>query len=104
MLDLKTLLWLVNNYRLWLIAPSMYKGPAKVFHEYAEWRYGNKVSSAAQMFAAQEYADKLAAKETDKWLDFKSCNDPEYKRLVKRFCDRVRAESWRPRSWKRKGW
>ena len=96
MLDLKTLLYLVNDYRLWLISPRMYKGPAKVFHEYAEWRYGNKVSSAAQMIEAAERLNKAVEDAT--------ATAEKLQDAYRRYWTTQRAMHWRPRSWKRRGW
>lgn len=93
MLDLKTLLWLVNNYRLWLIAPSMYKGPAKVFREFAQKKY------TPQPEELQDAFGRFA-----KAVDAATVTAENLENAYRRYYAAQRARHWRPRSWKRKGW
>lgn len=87
---------LAQEHRLWLVSPHHHKGLTKVFREYAEWRYGNKVSSAAQMIEAAERLNKAVEDAT--------ATAEKLQDAYRRYWATQRARHWRPRSWKRKGW
>ena len=84
---------LAKEHRLWLLSTTHHKGPAKVFHEFAEWRYGNKVSSVEQML-----------EDFNKALEEAASNAEKLENAYRRYYATQRARHWRPRSWKRKGW